>query len=258
MAAPPLLSFYGDDLTGSTDALEALGSAGIRTVLFVRPPDEQEQGRFSGFGAVGLAGTSRSQSPAWMDQYLPPAFAWLHRQGAAVCHYKVCSTFDSAPTVGSIGRALEIGADLFGQASTPVVVGVPQLRRYTFMGQLFAAYRDEVYRIDRHPVMSRHPVTPMAEADLRRHLAAQTERSLGLVDLPTLEQPDVDARVDALAERAAVLLFDVADRASQLAVGRQLARLSRGRPRFVVGSSGVEYALLTAWREAGLLEPAPT
>ncbi|WP_159709524.1 four-carbon acid sugar kinase family protein [Geminicoccus flavidas] len=257
MAAPPLLSFYGDDLTGSTDALEALGSAGIRTVLFVRPPDEHEQGRFAGFDAVGLAGTSRSQSPAWMDRHLPPAFRWLHRQGAAVCHYKVCSTFDSSPSIGSIGRALELGADLFGQACTPVVVGVPQLRRYTFMGQLFAAYRDEVYRIDRHPVMSRHPVTPMAEADLRRHLAAQTERSLGLVDLPTLEQPDADARVDALAERAAVLLFDVADRASQLAVGRQLARLSRQRPRFVVGSSGVEYALLAAWREAGLLEPAP-
>ena len=258
MAAPPLLSFYGDDLTGSTDALEALGSAGIRTVLFVRPPDEQEQGRFVGFGAVGLAGTSRSQSPAWMDKHLPPAFAWLRRQGAAVCHYKVCSTFDSSPAVGSIGRALELGADLFGQACTPVVVGVPQLRRYTFMGQLFAAYRDEVYRIDRHPVMSRHPVTPMAEADLRRHLAAQTARSLGLVDLPTLEQPDAEARIDALAASAAVLLFDVADRASQLAVGRQLARLSREHPRFVVGSSGVEYALLAAWGEAGLLKPAPT
>ncbi|MFP5512923.1 MAG: nucleotide-binding domain containing protein [Alphaproteobacteria bacterium] len=27
--------------------------------------------------------------------------------------------------------------------------------------------------IDRHPTMSVHPVTPMAEADLRRHLAAQ-------------------------------------------------------------------------------------
>jgi uncharacterized protein YgbK (DUF1537 family) len=32
------LAFYGDDFTGSTDALEALTSAGLRSVLFLEPP----------------------------------------------------------------------------------------------------------------------------------------------------------------------------------------------------------------------------
>ena len=33
-----LLTFYGDDFTGSTDALEQLTLAGIRTALFIAPP----------------------------------------------------------------------------------------------------------------------------------------------------------------------------------------------------------------------------
>ena len=33
-----LLAFYGDDFTGSTDAMEALALSGLRTVLFLSPP----------------------------------------------------------------------------------------------------------------------------------------------------------------------------------------------------------------------------
>ena len=35
-----LLSYYGDDLTGSTDVMEALELGGVPTVLFMRQPDE--------------------------------------------------------------------------------------------------------------------------------------------------------------------------------------------------------------------------
>jgi 3-oxoisoapionate kinase len=95
-----LLSYYGDDLTGSTDAMEALTLAGVRTVLFLRPATDAQLDTLTQnrpLQAIGLAGTSRSETPEWMDQHLPPAFDWLKRQGAAICHYKVCSTFDSAP-----------------------------------------------------------------------------------------------------------------------------------------------------------------
>ncbi|HEX2524696.1 MAG TPA: four-carbon acid sugar kinase family protein [Geminicoccus sp.] len=249
----PWLSFYGDDLTGATDALEALGSSGIDTVLFVRVPAPHEQARFQGAQAVGLAGTSRSRPPAWMDEHLPPAFAWLRDQDAPLCHYKVCSTFDSAPEIGSIGRAADIGAAVFTSSVVPMVVGVPQLRRYTFFGHLFADYRGQVHRLDRHPVMSRHPVTPMDEADLRRHLARQTSRSIGLIDLPSLARADVDNVVDRLAADHEILLIDVADEASQLEAGRQLVRLQAAGGRFVIGSSGVEYALIRTWRRESLV-----
>ncbi|TIR08579.1 MAG: four-carbon acid sugar kinase family protein, partial [Mesorhizobium sp.] len=152
-----LLSYYGDDLTGSTDVMEALELGGVPTVLFMRQPDGALLSRFRHCRAIGLAGTSRSETPQWMDTHLRGAFAWLRTLNAEICHYKVCSTFDSSPTIGSIGRAIEIGRSVFSQDSVPLVVGAPQLKRYTAFGHLFAAYRDKYYRIDRHPVMSRHP-----------------------------------------------------------------------------------------------------
>jgi hypothetical protein len=42
-------------------------------------------------------------------------------RGAGV-HYKVCSTFDSAPHIGSIGHAIDIGARIFG-GWTPGPIG---------------------------------------------------------------------------------------------------------------------------------------
>src|SRR5947209_2454379 len=182
-----LLSYYGDDLTGSTDVMEALASRGVLTVLFTQQPTPAQRAKFPGVGAIGLAGSSRSETPAWMDEHLTPALAWLKTLGAAFCHYKVCSTFDSSPSIGSIGRAIDIGQRLFGQTNIPLVVGAPQLQRHTAFGNLFAAYQGQTYRIDRHPVMARHPVTPMTEADLRLHLGQQTNKSIGLVDFTMLE-----------------------------------------------------------------------
>ena len=198
-----LLSYYGDDLTGSTDVMEALASHGVDTVLFMNVPDEELLARFSHCKAIGLAGTSRSETPEWMEKHLTPAFNWLKSLNAAIAHYKVCSTFDSAPHVGNIGKAVEIAKAIFDQAYVPLIVGAPQLKRYTVFGNLFAAYQGEVYRIDRHPVMSRHPVTPMHEADLRLHLAQQTTLKTVLADLATLGSQDVDDRVSAIANNVA-------------------------------------------------------
>ncbi len=248
-----LVGYYGDDLTGSTDVMEALALGGVPTVLFINVPGEALLARFRDCRAIGLAGTSRSETPQWMDEHLTPAFEWLRGLGAELCHYKACSTFDSAPTVGSIGRATEIGRRVFGQAAVPLVVGAPQLKRYTAFGQLFAAYRGEVFRIDRHPVMSRHPVTPMDEADLLRHLARQTSLRGALVDLVEMRSGEVADVVDGrLADGAEMLLLDVCDAETQRSAGAQLWRL-RERAPFVVGSSGIEYALLLAWRDTGLI-----
>lgn len=238
----PLLAYYGDDLTGSTDVMEALELRGIRTVLFTSIPDATLMARFQNHRAFGIAGTSRSETPQWMDENLPAVFRWLDETGAALCHYKVCSTFDSAPHIGSIGRALDIGAAVFDQRCVPVVVGAPQLKRWTAFGNLFADFRGERFRIDRHPVMSRHPVTPMDEADLRLHLARQSDRTIGLVDCVALRQPRADEAFDAAMSGSGVVLLDVVDAETQAQVGRQLWRC-RDRTRFIVGSSGVEYAL---------------
>jgi len=248
-----LLSYYGDDLTGSTDVMEALSLGGVPTVLFMKRPDEVLLARFAHCRAIGLAGTARSETPEWMDTHLTAAFEWLKTLKAALCHYKVCSTFDSSPTTGNIGRAIEIGRTVFDQQTVPLVVGAPQLRRYTAFGHLFAAYQDRYFRIDRHPVMSRHPVTPMHEADLLVHLARQTELKAGLVDLAVLQSDKARDTADRLLrDGAGIILFDVASPETQQAAGAEVWRMRKAAGPFVAGSSGVEYALISEWTTNGL------
>ncbi|NLS17239.1 four-carbon acid sugar kinase family protein [Rhizobium sp. P40RR-XXII] len=253
-----LLSYYGDDFTGSTDVMEALASNGVETALFLGIPSEAMLERFKDCRAIGIAGTSRSETPQWMDEHLTPAFKWLRSLDAAICHYKVCSTFDSSPKIGNIGKAIEIGKALFAQSVVPVVVGAPQLKRYTAFGQLFATYQGQVFRIDRHPVMSRHPVTPMDEADLAVHLSKQTSLPVSLTDLVTIRAANADLQIDALTGgNQGILLLDVDSAETQAAAGHQLWRLANKGHAFVAGSSGVEYALLNAWRSEGLIGEKP-
>jgi len=52
-----LLAFYGDDFTGSTDAMEALALSGLRTVLFLSPPKpELVQQKFPDLRCIGVTG----------------------------------------------------------------------------------------------------------------------------------------------------------------------------------------------------------
>lgn len=47
-----LLAFYGDDFTGSTDAMEALARKGYRTVLFLEAPTEDMIQRFENLRCI--------------------------------------------------------------------------------------------------------------------------------------------------------------------------------------------------------------
>lgn len=251
-----LLTYYGDDFTGSTDALEALACGGVPTALFLEPPDEAALARYPGCRAAGVAGISRSQTPQWMSEHLPGIFRRLKELGAPICHYKVCSTFDSSPERGSIGRALEIGQDVFGNPCVPVVVSVPVLGRYVLFGHLFARAGDEVYRIDRHPTMRCHPVTPMTESDLRLHLARQTARKIGLVDILAVRGGKAQQKWDELVRGGCrVAIFDGLDEGTLAETGRVLWEQSRAGPMFAVGSSGLDYALVACWRSAGYVAP---
>lgn len=262
-AAPPVndaglsLTYYGDDFTGSTDVLEALTLGGIPTVLFLDVPTPEQVAHYPHAAAVGVAGISRTMTPEQAGIELPPVLSGLARLRAPLFHYKVCSTFDSSPSLGSIGRAAELVREAFPGSPLPLVVGVPVLGRYTAFGTLFAKFRGKVYRLDRHPTMTVHPATPMTESDLLVHLAEQTDLSSALVDVTDLagDAHTVDARVDeVMGSGADIVLFDVLDGASERQVGRTLDRLVRARFQAtgsslaVLGSSGVEYALRTAWR----------
>ena len=263
MSTDLLLAFYGDDFTGSTDALEFLTRAGARTALFLEPPAPEQLARHPGLQAVGVAGMTRAMAPDAIAAELRPALAALRALGAPHVHYKVCSTFDSAPTVGSIGRAIDVAVEIFPARFVPLLVGAPALGRYCVFGNLFARMgigsSGAIYRLDRHPAMSRHPVTPADESDLRLHLARQTRKRIGLFDLLQVDRPEAESR--AALERivnggAEVVLFDVLHPAQLERIGRLIdAYASRERPLFSVGSSGVEMALGAHWAAQGRLVP---
>jgi 3-oxoisoapionate kinase len=135
-----LMTFYGDDFTGSTDALEQLTLAGIRSALFIEPPTPEQLARFKNLQAVGVAGMTRSLAAADMERELRPALKALKALGAPHAHYKVCSTFDSSPKIGSIGRVVDIATDIFRATFVPLLVAAPALGRYSVFGTHFARF----------------------------------------------------------------------------------------------------------------------
>jgi 3-oxoisoapionate kinase len=257
MTGHRLFCYYGDDFTGSTDALEALASNGVPTVLFLEPPSDEMLARFPNCRAIGIAGESRSRDPQWMTANLPAIFSRMAELRACICHYKVCSTFDSSPTCGSIGRAIEIGRDVFGTSWIPVVVAAPHLGRYVLFGNLFAVGGGVIHRIDRHPTMRQHPVTPMEDGDLRVHLARQTSLKIALLDVLALGSEDAERQLNrVLAENHPIVLFDGLDDRTLHATGSLVwTRRPAAVSSFAVGSAGLIHALVQHWRRSGLIPP---
>ena len=248
-----LIAFYGDDFTGASASMEVTAFAGLPTVLFLNVPTPEQLAEFADRRVIGVAGVARSRSPEWMDRNLPPVFELLCSIGAPIVHYKVCSTFDSAPGVGSIGRAIDIGKPIVGGPWLPVVVSDPGMGRYQAFGNLFAMAGGVGYRLDEHPTMSRHPVTPMDDANIARHLAKQTTKKIGLVDFVAVKLGQADARLAAELQGGAEIVFlDVLDRETLQEAGRIIWE-NRGKRLFGVGSQGFEAALVAHWQSAGLI-----
>lgn len=262
-----LLSYYGDDFTGSTDVMESLTVNGVPAALFLEPPTSEELAHFAlknkwaadeggRLRAFGVAGVSRSMSPAQMEEELPPIFERISRIPTGYFHYKTCSTFDSSPQIGSIGRAVDIAFRYFPSAWIPLLVAAPSLNRFCIFGNLFARVQGVTYRLDRHPTMSVHPVTPMHESDLRLHLAGQTERPSLLMDLfdMELEDEDLEHRFAGMQrEDGAYVLFDILNTAHLTRAGRLMARFRSPGTHLLVGSSGIEYALCGWLASEGVL-----
>ena len=253
----PLVAWYADDFTGAAAVMEVLTFSGLSSMLFLEPPTAEQLARYPDLKGIGVASTARAQSPEWMDAELPDIFAKLAALNPAVIHYKVCSTLDSSPQVGSIGRAIEIGADTFSPAAVPIVIAAPQMRRYQSFGHLFAGFGDTVYRLDQHPVMSRHPVTPMSESDVAKHIALQSDK----LDARCLTLEDISAgsmlpKTAARTDRIEAITMDCMDDTTESVVGRLIWE-GRGANRFVVGSQGVEYALVRHLQDTGQIARVP-
>lgn len=252
-----LIAYYGDDFTGSTDALEFLSRAGIKTMLFIEAPTHSQLANYPDLQAIGVAGRSRTMSPAEMEDELTPAFADLAKLKPKHVHYKVCSTFDSSTTVGSIGKAIEIGAAVFKSKFIPLLVAAPILGRYMLFGNLFARMgigsTGEIYRLDRHPSMSKHPITPADESDIRLHLGKQTEKTIGLFDILKLHQ--YQKQKTELNFTTDIVLLDAIEQQDLVSIGEIIDTQANSEEiLFSAGSSGIEMALGAYWQQSGLLK----
>ena len=255
-------AWYGDDFTGAADTLATLAGAGLRAMLFLGVPSPRQLSAAGRLDALGIAGAARAMDAAGLRAELEPVGRFLASLRAPVLHYKCCSTFDSSPAVGSLGAAVQILRREMGSAFVPVVGGQPSLGRYCAFGNLFATAGPggEAFRIDRHPTMSRHPVTPMTEADLRRHLALQGLAPIALIDLTALAGCDdfaLDAAVDkAQAGGVDAVLFDATGPEHLARIGALVWRRALREPLLALGASSVAQALIAHWRSIGELPVA--
>ncbi|MGR6968001.1 four-carbon acid sugar kinase family protein [Geodermatophilus sp. URMC 61] len=254
------IGFLADDLTGASDVLAQAHAYGLDAMLVLDPgrsmPDDAD--------VVGIAGPARSLAGDALDEAVRSGLAPLASLDLSVLLYKVCSTFDSSPTVGSIGRGIELLHERFpGHGPVPVVPAQPGFGRYTAFSQHFGAYAGEVYRLDRHPVMARHPSTPMCEADLRLVLAEQlaSRRPVPGLQLPAHADGSFDDRWAQLrgAADAEAFVVDAVDEAQMDTVAKALLRdPRRAGPALVVGSGGIMAALARLRGGAPRRPPAPT
>ena len=257
------LAYFGDDFTGSTDALEFLSRAGLRTVLFIDTPSTEQLAAYPGLDAIGVAGLTRSMAPEPMEAILNQAFSTLKQLDVRHVHYKVCSTFDSSPETGSIGKAIETGLQVFDQPFVPVLIAAPSLGRYSIFGNLFARMgigsQGAIYRLDRHPSMRKHPVTPADESDLRLHLTRQTPLESGLLDILQItgDQKTIRQVVNRqVADGKRIIFVDALEEAHLRPIGEWLdTGIASTNPIFSVGSSGIDMALGAYWNQTGAVSP---
>jgi uncharacterized protein YgbK (DUF1537 family) len=221
--------FIGDDFTGASDSLASYARRGLRTRLVTGDAAPRAD-----LDVLGIATDLRSLPPERALETLHRLWPMVTAEDPDVIHLKVCSTFDSAPGVGSIGAVAGELRRLFPAETLAVIGGQPSLGRYCAFGTLFARGPDgNVHRIDRHPVMACHPVTPMGEADLGQHLARQGLDLTVRITTPELADPDrVAAR---LAQGPA--LIDTMSAADQACIRAALDRVP-GR-KLLIGASSV-------------------
>ncbi len=202
----PVLGCIADDFTGATDLANNLVRAGMRVVLTVDvPPDDERVDA----DAVVVALKSRTVAASVAVEQSLHACRWLRQQGAGQIYFKICSTFDSTPA-GNIGPVIEALMDELDCGFSIATPAFPENGRTVVHGHLFVG---DTLLSDSG--MRHHPLTPMTDANLVRVLQAQLNpnkgRKVGLVDYRTVAQSAevIRKRMDELqAEGIAIAIVD--------------------------------------------------
>lgn len=234
------IGFVADDLTGASDVLAQAHARGLRAALVLDPrgplPEDVD--------VVGVAGPMRAHEGAELRDAVRANLQPFVERPPEVLLYKVCSTFDSSPTVGSIGDAIAVLHSVWpNHGSIPVAPAQPEFGRYVAFSNLYGRAGESIHRLDRHPVMSRHPSTPMTESDLRRVLQLQLGEAASVADimLPAFDDGTFDAAWIGARSAAdsSAFIVDATEPGHLDRVARRLLESGHVQPRLVVGSGGI-------------------
>jgi len=241
-----------DDFTGAGDAAGMFAAGGARCVLLTRPCERRQcAGIRRRADVVVIATRQRLISPTAAARSMRERLEALRPLGAKQFQLKCSSTFDSTSR-GNIGPAIDAALAWASADVAFVVAALPVNGRTTYMGHHFV---DGVL-LSESP-MKDHPLTPMREANLVRHLQGQTRHRVGLVAHPYVSAgpKQIARRVSELhAEGYRVLIFDaLTDKDMQ-----RIAQAALSQP-VLAGSSGLSFALARKWHARGdPAAPRPT
>jgi uncharacterized protein YgbK (DUF1537 family) len=247
MSGRLLFGAVADDDTGASDLAGMLAEQRLRTLLVIDLPGQKQFEEWSeAHHAVVMAEGTRNLRPAEARARTRSAIGLLKSRDPRAFQLKYCSTFDSTPE-GNIGPTVDAALEELGEEFTVALPALPVNGRTTYRGYHFVHER----LLSDSP-MREHPLTPMTEANLVKHLSRQTARRVGLAPYESVEAgaAELGRRFERLrAEGVSIAVVDCLSDAHVRTVCRASADL-----RLVTGGSAFGQGLPAVWRERGWVE----
>lgn len=236
----PTWGAIADDVTGATDLANNFVARGMTvTVLLGTAALTQEMAEeltASSVHAVVIALKSRTAPVDDAISDSRAALRFLERIAVTRCYLKYCSTFDST-TEGNIGPVVDMVLAELGEPLTVAVPSFPATGRTLYQGHLFVGDR-----LLSESSMRTHPLTPMTDPDIVRHLQAQSTSRVVLIPLQTVRAGEgaIRARLSAHADRGVrtIAVVDAVDEDDLRAIAAATREL-----RVVTGASGLALGL---------------
>lgn len=245
-----LFAAIADDDTGASDLAGMLAEEGVRTLLVIDLPEEEDFARWiADYQAVILAIGTRSIAPQSAMERARQAVALFQPRRPRMYFLKYCSTFDSTAQ-GNIGPAMDALLDELNEDFTVAIPALPVNGRTTYLGYHFVHQQLLSDSPLRH-----HPLNPMTNANLVEFLGLQTKRRVGLLPFTVVESgvESLKREMRKLREEGvAIAIVDCLHDRHLETIAEAVADL-----RLITGGSGPGMKLPAIWRRRGWLSTPP-
>ena len=247
MTSRLLFGAVADDDTGASDLAGMLAGQGLRTLLVIDLPEQTQLEEWSaGCHAVVMAEGTRNLPADEARARTRSAIRLLKSRDPRAFQLKYCSTFDSTPE-GNIGPTIDAALEELDEEFTVALPALPVNGRTTYRGYHFVHDR-----LLSDSAMREHPLTPMTDANLVRHLGRQTTRRVGLAPYESVEAgaDELKRRFERLrSDGVSIAIVDCLSDAHVRSICRAAADL-----RLVTGGSAYGQGLPAVWRGRGWVE----